>query len=412
VTSDLVAVTLCLFGSAFFSASETALTSLPITRLEAMRRRTRRLTKAGLDRWASAPQELLITILVGNNLVNVLASALATRIAYQVSASGTLAFVVGIMTLVILVFGEITPKTLAQRHSEWISARVAPVLYALDVVLRPVNMILGLIARLLSRGDDKLPVTEEDLLLMAKLAHRHAQLPRDARLMIERVVAFQQTVCREVMVPRKMVAVVNQSWTFDQLKDFIAHSVHSRFPVVEGSPDAIVGVLHAKHLFRLRPGSHWTDLLVRPLYIPETRTLNELLYDFRETGQHLAIVLDEFGGLSGVVTLEDALELLVGEIEDEFDQEGTASVRATQDGWSVPGHLSLRRLEVLLRRPIPRSGEPDSVGGRLLDMTEGSVQAGQIITWDGLRFLVEEVDEARPTRVSVSVVGDESKPQA
>jgi putative hemolysin len=231
VVRDLTAVALCLIGSGFFSASETALTSLPITRMEALRNRCGRLARAGLDRWASAPQELLITILVGNNLVNVLASALATSLAYQISSSGSLAAVVGVMTLVILVFGEITPKTLAQQHAEWVAAKVAPVLYLLDIVLTPVNKVLGLITRLLSRGQSiELPITEEDLLFMARLAHRHALLAKDARYMIERVLGFQQAICREVMVPRPLVQTVDRSLSFPELRQFIANSVHSSTP--------------------------------------------------------------------------------------------------------------------------------------------------------------------------------------
>ena len=151
--TDIIAVILCLFGSGFFSASETALTSLPVTRLEALRQKSGRLTRAGLDRWTAAPQNFLITILVGNNLVNVLASALATSIAYRLSADGGLAAVVGLMTLGILIFGEITPKTLAQRHAAWIAGRVTAILYVLDLVLTPVNWVLGLLARVLSRGE-------------------------------------------------------------------------------------------------------------------------------------------------------------------------------------------------------------------------------------------------------------------
>ena len=405
MTRDLIAVAACLVGSGFFSASETALTSLPITRLEAMRTRSGRLTRAGLDRWATAPQELLITILVGNNLVNVLASALATKIAYEVSTSGGIAFVVGLMTLVILIFGEITPKTLAQHHAEWIAAHVAPVLYLLDIVLTPINRVLGLLSRLLSGGEPiELPVTEQDLLFMARLAHRHAQLARDARFMIERVVSFQQAVCREVMVPRPRVVTVERSWSLQDLERFIAESVHSRFPVVDGSPDEIVGVLHSKHLFRLQDEQPWTSLVVPPLYVPETRPVPDLLHDFRRTGQHLAIVLDEFGGLSGVITLEDALELLVGEIEDEFDAEQTAAVVPIADGWSVPGYLSLRRLEVLLHHPIPRSPDIDSVGGLVAHLFPGPVTPGALVELHGLRFEVEEIEGGRPSRVLVRAV--------
>ncbi len=399
---DLIAVALCMVGSGFFSASETALTSLPITRLEVLRKRGGRLTRAGLDRWATAPQELLITILVGNNLVNVLASALATSIAYQFSSSGSLAVVVGLMTLVILVFGEITPKTLAQNHAQWIATKVAPVLYVLDVVLTPINRVLGMISTLLSRGNSPdLPVTEEDLLFMARLAHRHAHLTRDARFMIERAVSFQQAICREVMVARPRVATVDRSWSFDELRKFIAGSVNSRFPVVDGSPDAIVGVLHAKHLFRLSAAAHWIDLVVPALFIPENRALPELLQDFRRTGQHLALVLDEFGGLSGVITLEDALELLVGEIEDEFDQDQTAAVRPIEGGWSVPGYLSLRRLEVLLHLTVERPVDVDSVGGLMGYLNAGAVEPGTSADWGGLRMRVVTSQDGRATRIEI-----------
>jgi len=404
VARDLIAVVLCLFGSGFFSASETALTSLPLTRLEAMRRSSGRLTRAGLDRWATAPQELLITILVGNNLVNVLASALATSIAYRISPNGGLAVVVGVMTLVILVFGEVTPKTLAQRHAQWIAARVAPVLYLLDVVLTPLNKVLGLLTRMLSRGQPiDLPVTEEDLLFMARLAHRHAQLPRDARFMIERVVRFQRAVAREVMVPRPLVVTVDQSWPEAKLRAFLVDSPHSRFPVIDGSPDNIVGVLHAKSLLRVEPGQPWTDQIVLPLFIPESKPLPALMHDLRTTGQHLAVVLDEYGGFSGVVSLEDALELVVGEIEDEFDQEKVSALVQVEGGWSVPGHLSLRRLEVLLHHAIDEPGGVDSIGGLAAHLLGDDLREGATAEWKDIQLTVEDVEDGRAARVAVTM---------
>ncbi len=389
-------------GSGFFSASETALSSLPITRLEALRNSSGRLTRAGLDRWANAPQELLITILVGNNLVNVLASALATRIAYRLTDQGGLAFVVGIMTLVILIFGEITPKTLAQRHSAWVSARVALILYVLDVVLKPVNWVLGLLTRLLSsEGRPALPVTEEDLLFMLKLAHRHAELGREARMMMESVLRFHRAVAREVMIPRTMVVTVPVRWNLDELKSFVATTPHSRFPVVADSPDDIAGVLHAKHLLVLDPTASWRDVVVPPLYVPEGRLLPDLLQDFRRTGQHLAVVLDEYGGLSGIVTLEDALELVVGEIEDEFDMNLETAVIEDAEGWLVPGFLSLKRLEGLVGRIIEEPEDIESVGGLIADLKEGDVTPGTVVMWDRIELRVEQVEDGRASRVRV-----------
>ncbi|MEE4272731.1 MAG: hemolysin family protein [Thermoanaerobaculales bacterium] len=403
MSTDLVLVVLCLVGSGFFSASETALSSLPITRLEALRQSSGRLARAGLNRWATAPQELLITILVGNNLVNVLASALATRIAYRLTDEGGLAFVVGIMTLVILVFGEITPKTLAQRHSAWVSVHVAPVLYLLDVVLRPVNRILGLLTRLLSRdAGPELPVTEEDLLFMLRLAHRHAELAGDARRMMESVLRFHRAVAREVMIPRTVVVTVSVEWDQDELMSFIATTPHSRFPVIQASPDDIVGVLHAKHVMNLEPGRPWRDVVVPPLFIPEKRRLPDLLQDFRRSGQHLAVVLDEFGGFAGVVTLEDALELVVGEIEDEFDQNLDTAVTEDKGAWLVPGYLSLRRLESLMKRAIEEPEDIESVGGLIAHLNEDEVAVGATATWDGIELEVEKVENGRPTRVRIA----------
>ena len=401
--AEVIAGVVCLLGSAFFSGSETALTSLPVTRLEALRERSGPLTRAGLDRWATAPQDFLITILVGNNLVNVIASVLATSIAYRLSEHGGLALVVGLMTLGILIVGEITPKTLAQRHAERIAARVVPVLYILDLALTPINRVLGLLARVLSRGDGpEPPVTEEDLIFMLRLAHRHAHLPRDSRWMIESVLRFQKAVAREVMVPRPMVVNVDSSWDLETLKKFITTTPHSRFPVVDGSPDDIVGVLHAKHLLRRRPDQEWLDLVVSAFFVPESRTLPDLLQDFRRTGKHITLVLDEFGGLSGIVTLEDVLELVVGDIRDEFDVGGESVIEVVDDGWRVAGHLSLRRLEAVLHRTIERPEDVDSVGGIVAHLLKTEAEVGSAVTWDGLSLVVEEAQDGRATRLFVT----------
>lgn len=400
---DLVIVGICLLGSGFFSASETALTSLPITRLEALRTTGSRPVRAGLNRWAKAPREFLITILVGNNLVNVVASALASRIAYRLTGEGALALAVGVMTLAILIVGEITPKTLAQQHAEWLSVRVAPILYGLDVVLRPVNWVLGLLTRLLtSRSVVEAPVTEQDLLFMLRLAHRHAQLPPDARLMIESVLRFQQAVAREVMVPRPQVVTLDCNWSYEQALEQVKASGHSRFPLVDGSPDEIIGVVHAKDLLNMAPSGQWTGVCVPALFIPETKPLPGLLKMMRTTGHHLAIVLDEFGGCEGIVTLEDAIEIVIGDIRDEFDRERVADLVPVGGGYSVAGHVTLRRLERTLHRTLEVVGGVDSVGGLAASLLEGEAGVGDEVVWSGVRIAVTEVTEGRPVRLLIT----------
>ncbi len=398
---DTLAIVACLIGSAFFSGSETALTSLPLTRLEALRERSGHLTRRGLDRWAHNPRRLLITILIGNNLVNVLASALATRISYRLTASSGLASVVGIMTLVILVFGEITPKSLAQVHSEGVSHAVAGPLYLVDLLMTPITWLFGLLMNLLTRTRrPKAPVTEQDLLFMLRLAHHHAQLPGDTRNMIESLLRFNTTIAREIMVPRPLVHTIDRSWPLEKVRLTIEESGHSRFPVIDGSPDAIVGVLHAKALLNLAADEPWTRLVRKPVFVPETKILPKLLQDFRRSRQHLAIVLDEFGGFAGVITLEDALEMVVGEIEDEFDRGRSDTVTPVEDGWIVPGHLSLRRLEPLLKRTLEHIEDADSVGGLVATLRQANDQT--VVTWDGLRFEVLDEEEGRPTSVRVT----------
>jgi magnesium and cobalt transporter len=198
-----------------------------------------------------------------------------------------------------------------------------------------------------------------------------------------------------------MVTTVDASWDLESLQEAIVATPHSRFPVVSGSPDNIVGVLHAKHLLRLESGKQWTELVVQPVFIPETRSLPDLLQDFKRSGQHVALVLDEFGGLSGLVTLEDVLELVVGEIEDEFDLGYESAVEVEDGCWQVAGFLSLRRLESILHRNIFQPESIDSVGGLITHLAEEDAVEGTITTWDGLRFEVQEVEGGRMTRVMV-----------
>jgi len=398
--TDLLVFGLCLMGSAFFSASETALTSLPITRLEALRFEGNRLSRAAFSRWANAPGEFLVTILIGNNLVNVVASALASRMALTLSDSGSLAAAVGVTTLAILIFGEISPKTLAQQYPEFVSRRTAPLLLILDFLLRPITPVFALISRLLRKGKKKsIPVTEKDLLYMLRLAHRHAQLPRESTKMIESVLRFQQALAREVMLPRPRIINLDRGWDFERVLATIREAGHSRFPLIDGSPDHILGIVHVKKLLGIEAPENWTSVAQDALFIPESKAVPELLQEFRTSGVHMAIVLDEFGGCAGMVTLEDVMELLVGEIRDEFEEIRDADLLPTEKGFSLAAHISLRRLERLFERNLDQAGEVDSIGGLLLRELGGKVSDGDEIRWSGLKLRVLSSLDGRPQRV-------------
>ena len=236
---------------------------------------------------------------------------------------------------------------------------------------------------------------------MLRLAHRHAQLPPDARHMIESVLRFQQAVAQEVMVARPHVKTLDRAWSLPQVLRAVAEAGHSRFPLVDGSPDAIIGIIHAKRLLALPAPDDWPSLAVPALFIPETKALPELLREFRTSGQHMAVILDEFGGCAGIVTLEDAIELVVGEIHDEFDRRGTPDLMEVAEGWSVAGHVSLRRLERLLHRRFDLPEDLLSVGGLVAEMSEELPKIGTNLFWQDLKLIVTEMDDGRPGRVLV-----------
>ena len=412
---DVITTALCLLGSGFFSASETALTSLPITRLEALRTTTGRLTRAGLDRWATAPQALLITILIGNNLVNVVASALASRITLRLTGEGGLAVAVGLVTLAILVVGEITPKTLAQQHSEWISSRVAGPLYLLDLALRPIGAVLGLLTRMLSgKNRPDAAVTEQDLLFMLRLAHRHAQLPPDARHMIENVLRFQQAVAREAMVPRPQVHFVDRSWPLERVLDEIGTAGHSRFPVIDGSPDEIIGILHTKSLLQIEDPLLWADLVVPALFIPETRALPDLLRELRTSGRHMAIVLDEYGGVSGLVTIEDVLEEIVGEIIDEYDDEVVAEIESIDaETWEALGRAHIDLINETMDLDLPEDDDFDTIAGFVFTQLGHIPAPGETVVWrDKVRITVLEASRRRIERVRLERIDRKARETA
>jgi len=219
--------------------------------------------------------------------------------------------------------------------------------------------------------------------------------------MMESVLRFHEALTHEVMVPRPRVVSVDRSAGEDLVRETIMSSGHSRLLVVDGSPDAVVGVLHAKNLLGLRPDQSWQDVVAPPLFIPETRALPDLLQDFRRNHLQLAVVLDEFGGLSGIVTLEDGLELVIGEIEDEFDREASRQIVALEDGWMVPGHLSLRRLERAVKRRLELPEGIDSVGGLVASLAGDETTAGTTVSWSGLKLEVLDLEWGRPQRIRV-----------
>ncbi|EKD93957.1 MAG: protein of unknown function DUF21 [uncultured bacterium] len=341
VLEIFILVTLLLF-SGFFSASETALVSLSPAKVRELVQKKRRGSIL-VERLKSNPHKLLITILIGNNLVNILTSVYTTIVFQKLLGDAALGIITGALTLFILVFGDIIPKSFAQAHAKTISIIFSPVLYFFYIIFTPLakvlDMLLQLFLKLFGRSGSESNVTEDELKAFVSIGAEEGAIERNEQELIENVLEFSDTRVEEIMVPRVEIQALPQTATLRDAADFIVEHHHSRIPVYEGTIDNVIGVITVKdvlsHVHRGELEKPLSTLkLLRPVKVPVSKKLNELFNEFQKRRMHLAIVLDEHGGTAGLITLEDVLEEIVGEIVDEFDEE------------EVPHLMKIGRMEV------------------------------------------------------------------
>ena len=406
-----VVLALLLVLSAFFSGSETAL-------LAANKLRLRQLHEQGsaragtVRRLLEEPGRVLTALLVGNNIVNVAATVFATAILVQVwgPQRGPLYALIG-MTLLLLVVGEITPKTFAAKYADRLAMWVSRPVAWLTVLLSPVIRVLSLLSNLLlwplgGRVDLASPlVTEEEIRLLVKVGEEEGVIQEDEREMINSIFEFGDTVAREVMVPRiDMVCVADTDTVADALRVVRAEG-HSRLPVYHESIDQIVGVVHVKDLVPfVQDGRGQTPVkeASRPGYfIPESKPLDSLFREMRRRKAHLAIVVDEYGGTAGLVTIEDLLEEIVGPILDEYDVEEKLFEIVNESVALVDGRVSLEEVNEHLGLDLP-VGEVDTVGGFVYSLLGHVPAQGESVTYDGVELFVEGLEGHRVARVRVT----------
>jgi len=420
ISDSLLAIAACIVASAWASGTETALTSIPTARarqfVEQEGRRSFRL-------WVEHSDRVIATILVLNNIVNTLAAALMTELMSALGAPGVVAVATGVTTLLLLIVGEITPKTLARKYAVRLAPLLMPPVYAVCVLLRPVVFVLNLVPlgleRLFRGGvpeEKHRSITSEELEYLIDLGVREGVLDRDRSQLLTSILEFSDTVTREIMVPRTRVVGIPLSASREQVLRVVNESEHSRIPVYEGSIDRVVGVLHARSVLAdlaSKPGPFDIRRYLRPpLFVPELMKISRLLREFQKARMHLAVVVDEFGGTAGVVALEDVVEEIVGEIQDELDVE-EGRVRHLPDGSLVAdAAIALRDLEEHLGVDFPDELDFDSLGGFVTAMAGKVPPPGSVVLWKGLRFTVRAGDERRVTRVEIAKTDGEARSAA
>ena len=366
--NQIVVLSVLLLLSGFFSSAETALFS--ISKAKAIHvAKEKGLTNALIKKMKDDPHRLLSTILIGNNLVNVGAAALATAITIDLVSSNAVGIATGVMTCLILIFGEIIPKSVATRNNLLIARLVIIPLYWLSILFTPIIVLLNFIPKLTGKVQRKAHVTEEELMTFVEVVEEEGGIEEEEKELIENIFEFDDTSASEIMTPRADMFVVNADEEF-KLEE-IVKSGFTRFPVIEGDIDHIIGILNIKDLLMHQAsGNDKIDvrkLMRKPFFVPANKKLDNLLQEFKRRKQHMAVIVDEHGGVSGLITLEDALEEIVGEIIDETDKFEPHIVKLKNNEWRVLGKSEIDAVNEKLQIDIPDSKEYDTFSGYVLD---------------------------------------------
>ena len=402
-----VALVVLVAFSAFFSASETAFSSLNQIRLKSRADDGDR-TAARVLAMAEKYDKLLSTILVGNNIVNIAAASIGTIIFTQMLGAERGATVSTIvLTIVVLIFGEVSPKSLAKEMPETVATAVAPVLSLLMMVFTPLTWLFSQWKRLLNRfvhSSESDTITEGELMTMVSEAENDGELTDRESELIRSAIEFDDVEVEEILTPRVDVVAVEDDIPLEELAQTFAESGYSRLPVYHGTIDNIIGVVHEKDFYiaRLKKATKIDDLVVPTLYTTGSTQISQLLRTLREQHHHLAVVVDEYGGTEGIITLEDILEELVGEIWDEHD-EVTEDFRKQSDGsWLVSGSASVDDLYEELDLPEEEDIDSNTVNGLVQEKTCHLPKVGDRFTLGEYDGVVTRTAKRRVTEVRLT----------
>lgn len=404
----IVVLGICIVLSGFFSGSETALVSIQRERAHQLAEKSRRGAK--LQDLLSNPDRTLSTLLVANNFVNILAAAVATALLIDLAGKSWGPWIVTFaLTAVILVFGEIGPKTLANRYPERFSLLVAGPITTLVTVLKPISRSFIVITRgifklfRLDLGTGIAPVTEDDIRALAFISESTGEIKAAEREIIDALFSLEDRPIREVMTPRVDMISIPIPVTAEKIEEAVATSGHSRFPVVANSTDEILGILAVKDVLRLKTAATPEDInriLRPPTYIPESRPVLDVLQEMRRSRFGFGVVVDEHGGVEGVVTTKDVIAELVGELQDEYDPSMPMLTPAGPDRWIIDGRVDVDELEAVLEMELPR-GDYSTVAGLFMDEAGRIPEEGDAIVLDGISMTVLMMDRRRIARLRV-----------
>ena len=402
----ILIILICL--SAFFSSAETSMTTVNKIRIQALADQgdKRALTLLNVIEDSG---KLLSTILIGNNIVNISASSLATTLTMRLFGNAAVSISTGIITLLVLIFGEITPKTLATVHAEKMALSYAKIIHILMFILTPVIFIVNKLAQgvlTLMRIDASAKgntITEHELRTLVNVGHEEGVIESEERQMIYNVFDFGDSQAEDVMIPRIDVTFADVNSSYEDLVALFRNEKHTRFPVFEDTTDNIIGIVNVKDLLLTGKEDFSVRKILREAYFTyEYKKTSELLMEMKENSVTFAVVLDEYGATSGIVTLEDLIEEIVGDIHDEYDSEEEELREIIPDREYIAlGSARLDDLDEILHLNIA-SDDYDSIGGYIIEQLDRFPTAGESVTTDGgIRLVVDKAERNRIETVHI-----------
>ncbi len=409
--------------SAFFSGSEISLFSLDRRRLK-NEIKPNSLRERYIERLLEYPRRLLVTILIGNTIVNVAASIIAVSLAldfsalYGISPNITLTVQIILLTVLIVIFGELIPKVWASKNPQAFARIVTVPLYWTSVVLFPVaetlTEIIKLMVSKLKFDKSKTAILPDEISDLAELGHERGSIIEEEHGLINSIVGFRKVTVHEVMTPRVDMVSISSDTEFGQLLEIITASGHSRIPLYEEDLDKIVGILYAKDILpfiknlELRKQLSLHSIARKPLFIPRSKMINDLMHEFQEKKMHIAIVVDEYGGTAGLITLEDILEEIIGEIRDEYDKEENQITKIGENKYLVLGKLPVDDLNELLNVDLSfHAGNFETIGGLILSYAGHIPKEGYSFQMENHKFTVKEVSNKRIKKVVIEKLSAE-----
>lgn len=408
-TWQIILLIILLIMSGFFSMSETALMALSKIRIRHMVDEGVKGAKL-VEKLSENPSRLLGALLIGNNIANIGASALATSIAVKVIGPGGVGLVTVIMTILVLIFGEITPKSIAKQNSEKVALKVSRPVDIIVKLFRPLVAVFTAISSLFIKllgGDPKANepfITEEELKTMVGVSEEEGVLEDVEKEMIFNVFEFADSQVKDVMVQRVDIVAVDVNATYDEVINIIKTEQFSRIPVYNQNIDDVIGILNVKDLIiasQSRENFKVSDYMREPYYTFEFKNIAELFKEMKKSRNHIAVVLDEYGGNVGIVTIEDLIEEVVGEIEDEYDDEADSDIIVVkEDEYIVDGSARLDYIGDLIGVTM-ESEEFDSVGGLVIGELGRFPEQNEEVKVNNIKFVVEDIDKNRIKKVRI-----------